>query len=37
LIGMIFNAMPRRRSEKRSYGYAVAYVAESAPQQQVAS
>jgi tyrosine-protein kinase Etk/Wzc len=31
LIGMIFNAMPRRRSEKRSYGYAAAYAAASAP------
>lgn len=31
LIGMIFNAMPRRRSEKRSYGYAAAYSAASAP------
>ncbi|MFM0161574.1 tyrosine-protein kinase Etk/Wzc [Burkholderia sp. GAS332] len=37
LVGMIFNAMPRRRSEKRSYGYAVAYSAASTPQQHVAS
>jgi tyrosine-protein kinase Etk/Wzc len=37
LVGMIFNAMPRRRSEKRSYGYAAAYAAESTPQQHVAS
>lgn len=37
LVGMIFNAMPRRRSEKRSYGYAAAYAAQSAPQQHVAS
>ncbi|REE20165.1 tyrosine-protein kinase Etk/Wzc [Paraburkholderia sp. BL27I4N3] len=31
LIGMIFNAMPRRRSEKRSYSYAAAYSAASTP------
>jgi tyrosine-protein kinase Etk/Wzc len=29
LVGMIFNAMPRRRSEKRSYGYAATYSAAS--------
>ncbi|ABE29148.1 capsular exopolysaccharide family domain protein [Paraburkholderia xenovorans LB400] len=34
LVGMIFNAMPRRRSEKRSYGYAAAYSAASVPPQQ---
>jgi len=33
LVGMIFNAMPRRRSEKRSYGYAAAYAAEGSSQQ----
>ncbi|WP_410833910.1 polysaccharide biosynthesis tyrosine autokinase [Paraburkholderia sp. SIMBA_030] len=33
LVGMIFNAMPRRRSEKRSYGYAAAYAAEGNSQQ----
>ncbi|MFM0414728.1 polysaccharide biosynthesis tyrosine autokinase [Paraburkholderia aromaticivorans] len=33
LVGMIFNAMPRRRSEKRSYGYASAYAAERGSEQ----
>ncbi|KAE8760134.1 polysaccharide biosynthesis tyrosine autokinase [Paraburkholderia madseniana] len=37
LVGMIFNAMPRRRSEKRSYGYAAAYSAAGVPQEHAES